>query len=164
MRLGISGFTEETEVRSEGSVEIDRPIDEVFRLTNDRVAEWSIVVVENEVLDEKPEGVGTTFRTVTEDHGKKMEFQGIVTRHDPPHASSIKMTGDVFDIEVDYKFEDLSGGTRVTQISNVTGKGFFKVFMFLFGWMMNKSSCKALENELDSLKRFCEQHSASTAG
>lgn len=143
-------------MQQEASVEIDRPIDEVFRLTNDHVAEWSIVVVEDEVLDEKPEGVGTTFRSVTEDRGKRMEFEGVVTRHDPPHASSIRMTGDLFDIEAEYTFEDLSGRTRVTQWSNVSGKGFFKAFLFLFGWMMKKSSCKALENEMDSLKRFCE--------
>lgn len=150
-------------MQNEASVEIDRPSDEVFRLTNNHVAEWSIVVVENEVLDEKPEGVGTTFRTVTEDHGKRMEFQGVVTRHDPPHASAIRMTGDAFDIEAEYTFEDISGRTRVTQKSTVTGKGFFKVFMALFGWLMDKSSCKALEKELDSLKRFCEREPAATS-
>ncbi len=150
-------------MRNEGSVEIDRPIDDVFRLTNDHVAEWSIIVVENEVLDEKPEGVGTTFRTVTEDHGKRMVFQGVVTRHDPPHASAVQLTGDMFDIETEFTFEDISGRTRVTQRANVTGKGFFKLFMFLFGWLMNKSSCKALENELNSLKRFCEEHPGPTA-
>ena len=37
-------------MRTEGSVEIDRPIDEVFRLTNEHVAQWSIVVVEEAVL------------------------------------------------------------------------------------------------------------------
>lgn len=144
-------------MKSEGSIEIDRPIDEVFRLTNDRVAEWSIIVVENEVLDEKPDGVGTTFRTVTEEGGKRMEFQGVVTRHEPPRASAIHMTGDMFDIDAEYYFEDLGGRTRVTQKSSVAGKGFFKAFLFLFGWLMKKSSCKALDQELESLKRFCEQ-------
>lgn len=144
-------------MRSETSIEIDRPIDDVFRLTNDHVAEWSIVVVEEEVLDKKPEGVGTTFRTVTEDHGKRMEFQGIVTQYDPPRFSAVRMTGEMFDIEAEYTFEDLAARTRVTQKSNVTGKGFFKIFLFLFGWLMNKSSCKALEKELNSLKTFCEE-------
>ena len=110
-------------MQNEGSVEIDRPIDEVFLHTNACVAEWSIVVVENEVLEEKPEGVGTTFRTVTEDHGRRMEFQGVVTRHDPPHASAVRMIGKAFDIEAEYSFEDLSGRTRVTQRSSVSGKG-----------------------------------------
>lgn len=148
-------------MRNQGSIEIDRPIDEVFRLTNDHVADWSIIVVENEVLDEKPEGVGTTFRTVTEENGRRMEFEGVVTRHDPPHASAIRMTGKMFDMAVEYTFDDLAGRTRVTQTSNVTGKGFFKVLLGLFGWLMNKSSCKALDKELNSLKAYCEQHAGS---
>jgi carbon monoxide dehydrogenase subunit G len=145
-------------MRNEGSVEIDRPIDEVFRLANDEVAEWSIVVVEDQVIEKKPEGVGTTFRTVTEENGKRMEFEGVVTQYDPPHASAVRMTGKMFDMDVDYTFEDLAGRTRVTQRSNVTGKGLVKVFLTLFGWLMNKSSCKALEKELNSLKEYCERN------
>ncbi len=78
---GHYGFWDtETTMQSETSIEIDRPIDDVFRLTNDHVAEWSIIVVEDEVLNEKPGVVGTTFRTVTEERGKRMVFQGLVTR------------------------------------------------------------------------------------
>ena len=144
-------------MKQQASVEIDRPIDEVFEYTNNHVAEWSITVVEDEVIEEKPEGVGTTFRCVTEDHGKKMEFQGIVTRHEPPNASAIHLTGQHFDIEAEYLFEDLGGRTRVTQRSAVSPKGFFTVLFFLFGWMMKKSACKAQENELNSLKRLLEE-------
>lgn len=151
-------------MQNQATVEINRPIEEVFRLTNDHVADWSIVVVENEILEQKPEGVGTTFRTVTEDHGRRMEFQGVVTRYAPPHASAIRMTGDAFDIQAEYAFEDLGGRTRVTQTSTVTGKGFFRVFLFLCGWLMKKSSCKATEKELNSLKQFCEQQPAPAAG
>ena len=109
-------------MRSGGSVEIDRPIDEVFRLTNEHVAEWSIIVVEDELIEEKPEGVGTTFRTVTEENGKRMEFQGVVTRYDPPRLNAIMLTGDSFDLDILYTFEDLGGRTRVTQQCDVTGK------------------------------------------
>jgi hypothetical protein len=59
-------------MKQQASVEIDRPIDEVFDYTNNHVAEWSITIVENEVIEEKPEGVGSTFRCVTEDHGRRM--------------------------------------------------------------------------------------------
>lgn len=145
-------------MQNEASIEIDRPIEDVFRLTNEHVAEWSIVVVEDEVIEQTPEGVGTTFRTVTEDHGKRMVFQGVVTRHDPPYANAARLTGDMFDIDTEFTFEDLSGRTRVTQTADVTGKGFFRLFMFLFGWMMYRSHCKSSENELECLKRFCEGH------
>ncbi len=144
-------------MRQQASVEIDRPIDEVFEYTNNHVAEWSNTVVENEVIEKKPEGVGSTFRCVTEDHGKRMEFQGVVTRHTSPNLSAIRLTGQYFDIDAEYLFEDLGGGTRVTQRSTVAPKGLLKIIFFLFGWMMGKSACKALENELGELKRLLEE-------
>lgn len=145
-------------MQNEGSVEIDRPIYEVFRLTNEDVAEWSIVVVEDVLLDEANKGVGTRFRCVTEDHGKRMEFQGVVTAWDPPYASAVKLTGDMFDIEAAYAFEDLGNRTRVTQFSTVTGKGFMRLFFLLCGWIMKKSSGDALAKELNSLKKYCETY------
>jgi len=144
-------------MKQQASVVVDRPIDEVFEYTNNHVAEWSLTVVENEVIEEKPGGVGSTFRCVTEDHGRRMEFQGVVTRHEPPNASAVHLTGRQFDIEAEYLFDDLGGRTRVTQQSSVAPKGLLKVFFFLFGWMMNKAACKALQNELDNLKRLLEE-------
>lgn len=143
-------------MQAESSVEIERPIQEVFDYTTGNVAEWSIIVVSDELLDEKPEGVGTTFRVVTEERGHRMEFDGVVTRHAPPTAQTVVMRGKQFDIEADYRFEDLGGRTRVTQRSTVNAKGFVKVLFFLFGWLMKKSSCKALEQELRNLKRLME--------
>jgi len=148
-------------MRTEGSIEIDRPIHEVFRLTNEDVAKWSIVVVEDELIEGSPDGVGSKFRIVTEDHGKRMEFQGVVTAYDPPYASAVKMTGPLFDIEAAYSFEDLGYRTKVTQLSNVQGKGFLRLFFLLFGWMLNKTSCDAQAKELNSLKKYCEAQSSS---
>jgi len=144
-------------MKQQASVEIDRPVDEVFEYTNNNVAEWSITVVEDEVIEEKPDGVGSTFRCITEDHGRRMEFEGVKTRYEPPNVSAIHLTGTHFDIEAEYVFEDLGGRTRVRLESSVTPKGFFKVFFFLFGWLMKKSGCKAMEQELSNLKRILEE-------
>ena len=56
-------------MRSLASIEIDRPIDEVFTYTNEKVAEWSLTVVEDTVIEDK-DGLGTTFLCVTEEHGR----------------------------------------------------------------------------------------------
>lgn len=80
--------------------------------------------MKDEVIDEKPEGVGSTFRVTTEEKGRRMEFEGLVTRHEPPTAHAVFMTGSQFDIEAQYLFEDLGGRTRVTRRSEVHGKGF----------------------------------------
>ena len=60
----------------EAGIVIDRPIEEVFRLTIDHVAQWSIIVVEDEVLEEMPGGVGTTFRNRDRRQGKTHGVHG----------------------------------------------------------------------------------------
>ena len=91
-----------------------------------------------------------------------MEFQGVVTRHDPPNLSACQLTGSSFDIDAEYTFENLSGRTRVTVESIVTPKGFLKVVFFLTGWAMKGAGCKAQVNELESLKRIRESRDAAS--
>jgi hypothetical protein len=149
-------------MQAEASVEIDRPIEEVFEFTNNHVVEWSITVVEDEVIDETPERVGTTFRCVTLGHGKRMVFQGTVTHWEPPRLSAIQLIGDAFDIEAAYFFEATPDGTKVTQKSVIKPKGFTKVLFFLLGWMMGKAGCDEAKKELNNLKLVLESRDATS--
>lgn len=142
-------------MESQLSIDIARPIDEVFAKALDDVTQWSLTCVEDELL-EGDGGVGSRFRLVTSDRGRRMEFEGTVTRHEPPRVSQIQLVGAAFDLDVLYEFEDLGGATRVTQHSTVQGKGLWKVLLALTGWMMKKSSCDAQQEELESLKAYCE--------
>jgi len=90
-------------------VEIDRPIEEVFDYTINKTPEWSLTVVEDEPIEIKPEGVGSTFRCVTEERGRRMVFEGVVTAYERPTTTTIFLTGKQFDIEATYIFEDLGG-------------------------------------------------------
>ena len=56
-----------------------------------------------------------------------MDFQGVVTLWEPPTKSAISLTGKIFAIEAEHRFEDLHGRTRVTQESTVSGTGFVKI-------------------------------------
>ena len=148
-------------IQSKLSVEIDRPIEQVFELANNDLVDWSLTCVEEELLDEGEVGIGTKFRLVTEEkRGKRtsrMEFQGTTTAWDPPLLSACLLQGQYFVIDVSYTFEDLGQDrTKVTQESLVEGKGILKVVFFLFGWAMKKQGCEAQQKELDSLRRYCE--------
>ncbi len=90
-----------------------------------------------------------------------MEFAGEVTHYERPTASTVVAVGEAFDIEAAYTFELLGEGrTRVTQVSEVTPKGFTKVFFFLFGWLMKKGGCDAVQKEFENLNRLCESREA----
>jgi len=122
---------EQMGMKTTTDVEISRPLSEVFRYTLENVADWSITVVEDEVIEETPEHVGTTFRIVTEDRGRRMEMNGEVTRYELDRLSEIHLTSTAFDIDALYEFEDLGGGrTRVTESAEVHPKGITKVFFF----------------------------------
>ena len=86
-----------------------------------------------------------------------MEFQGEVTAWSEPTQSSIQMIGERFDIEVDYAFEKIGDGTRVTQTSRSSTKGIMLVILLFFiGWIMAKQGCDAAER-LQSLKANLNQ-------
>ncbi|MCA9053160.1 MAG: hypothetical protein KDA75_04950 [Planctomycetaceae bacterium] len=143
-------------MRTECSIEIERPIEEVFDYTINHVTEWSTTVVEEEVLEETPNHIGTKFRSVTQSHGRPMEFLGEVTDHVPPHASAVTLRGAAFDLDVAYLFEDLDGRTRVTQIADVHGKGVFRIMLAIFGRFGQSASQQAQLEELKNLKFLLE--------
>jgi hypothetical protein len=59
-------------------------------------------------------------------------------------------------MEADYQFEGLGGETRVSQVSIVKGKGFVKVMFALFGLLLKRGSCQAMEEEMLNLKGVME--------
>ncbi|TWT51772.1 SRPBCC family protein [Allorhodopirellula solitaria] len=150
-------------MHSLASIEIDRPIREVFAYTNEKVPEWSLTVVEDEVIEDR-KGVGTTFRCVTEEKEHRMSFEGVITLWEPPTKSAVTLTGKNFDINAVYLFEDLNGRTRVTQESTVIGKGFVRIIFFVFGRLMSKQGCTAACRELESLKKKLESGAGVAAG
>ena len=149
-------------MKTAGSIEIDKPIAEVFDYTVNNVPEWSNTVVEGKIVEQTPDGVGSQFHVLTRDSGgKRMEFDGTVTLNKRPTAQTVVMIGRQFDIEASYTFEDIVGRTRVNLISVVTPKGFMMKLMFLMvGPLGKRAGCKALEKELASLKEKVEGHPA----
>lgn len=138
------------------SVEINRGIEEVFAKTNDDIVTWSQTCVGEELLAGERGVVGSRSRITTEENGRRMDFESELCRWEPPTLSQVYLTSKSFDIDVTYRFEAVGNGTRVTQESTIHGKGGFKVFLALFGWMMKRQGCKAQLEELNSLKTYCE--------
>ena len=91
-------------MESSVSVDINRPLPEVFRYTNENVSDWSITVVENEVLEETPEKVGSRFRMLTQDRGRQMEMTGEVIRYEENRLSEVFLVGQGFEISAFYIF------------------------------------------------------------
>lgn len=144
-------------MKTQCSVEIDAPIDLVFELTNNDVSKWSLVVIDEEIVERTDDVVGSRFRSVTSSNGKELTFEGVVTKYECNEHSACQLTGRQFDIDVGYWFEELDGRTRVTQVSVVTVKKWLMSLVFKFmKTVIEKQSCDAAQKELESLKSYCE--------
>ncbi|RMG32830.1 MAG: hypothetical protein D6725_16880 [Planctomycetota bacterium] len=151
-------------MKIEAAVEIDAPLEEVFRWTTEHVPEWSETVVREEIIERTPEGVGSRFRCICREreNGPETEFDGELVRHEPPHRATVVLRGRQFDLKVDYVFEPLGPArARVTQRTVVRGKTFAGRLLFaILGPLARRSSCRAAARELDRLKTFCERRTS----
>lgn len=147
-------------MKSERSVVIDRRIEDVFRFALEDVLHWSNFVVQREWIDENAKGVGTRFRSVTEDRGRRMEYRGVITAFEPPYTLALRLNSQAFDVEAAYAFENLGYRTKVTQFSKVTGKGLAQPIFILLGWMLGQAFRDAQDKELRSLKQYCESQTS----
>lgn len=139
-------------------IDIQAPPEKVFRVLDDpeKIIEWSAGVVENENLTETEGKVGSTFRQVYEERGRRMEFQGVVTRYEQDHAIGVHLEGSGFNLDVDYSLQPIESGTRLVQDSEVHFKGLWKVMAFVMTPFMKKAGCKQLEEDFGRLKAMAE--------
>jgi hypothetical protein len=139
------------------SIDIDAPPARVFKwiFEPDRNKLWLPNLVEAEVLKAVPGEVGSTFRQVYVENGRRLEMFGTVTGYEQDRYLACEITGP-FLLRVDYRLEDLGGRTRVTQNSEVTMKGFMKIIGILLAPMMKKMAAKNSGSVFSKLKQFAE--------
>jgi uncharacterized protein YndB with AHSA1/START domain len=108
------------------SIEIDAPPERVFAWfgSGEAVKRWLPSLVETEDLEIKADYVGSRFRHVYVEHGRRMEMRGEVTAYEPSRRYACALDGDAFALTVDYRFEPIGAGrTRLTQESETRFKG-----------------------------------------
>ena len=143
---------------------IDAPAKMVFLWLEDdeRLKKWIPNLIEDEALLETPEKVGSKFRQVFLENGKEMEMIGEITEYDLDERMRVYITGKMFDLDVDYILKPLSDSqTELTQDSEITLKGFFKIMWPLMA-LMSKLGKKDPQAEAHArLKEFAEaEHQA----
>jgi uncharacterized protein YndB with AHSA1/START domain len=139
------------------TIDIAAPPARVFQWIYDpsRNRQWLPNLVEAEVLTSVPGEVGNTFRQVYVDNGRRIEMTGTVTGYEQDRYLACELTGP-FTLRVDYRLEDLGGGTRVTQNSAVQMKGFMKVIGLLLAPLMKKMAAKNSGSSFGKLKQLAE--------
>jgi len=145
-----------------GSIEIQKPVQEVWDFVNDpsRLKEWLPTLVEERPLNDILEGVGARFEQTYNEGSRTMTLTGECTFFEPTTRMAIILEGKGFSVDVVYDFEEISGGTRVTQHSDMKAHSFFlKLFMPL----MRRGGEKRLAENFSLLKEILEAEPTAEA-
>ena len=142
------------------SIDIERPREQVFAFLDDEKNLPKMVphLVDQGVIDETPEKVGTTFWHVYEEKGRRMKMTGVVTEHRPPERMAVKLEGAFFGLEVTYELEELGPtSTRLTQVSDARFKHVFKLMGLLFGKKMEEEGKQVQAETFAGMKAAIEE-------
>jgi len=124
---------------------------------NERLQQWIPNLIEDEAIIETPEKVGSTFRQVFLERGKRMEMTGELTDYAENERMRVFMSGDMFNLDVDYILKALTPEqTEVTQDSEIKMKGAAKLFAPLMLMMSKLSKSDPQEEAHAKLKEMAE--------
>lgn len=141
------------------SIDIDAPPARVFAWLGDgeRAKEWVPNLVENEDLVRTPDVVGSTFRHVYLERGRRMEMHGKIVGYEPPRRLALTLSGP-FELDVEYVLDDLGEGrTRLTQHSEVRFKSrVISILGALMQPLMKRAASKQAAESFGKLRRLVE--------
>jgi len=140
--------------RTEHTVVVERPPDEVFAFLTDlsKVPEWQSGAVEVR----EPSGeiaVGTTYVEVLRFLGRRIEATIQVTEYESPRRFSIKTLSGPIPFQVEHTLEpDGAEGTKLSVTLEGEPGGFFR----LAEPLVMRNAQRQVENDFATLKRMVE--------
>ncbi len=141
-------------MRVEESVEISRPVEEVFAYVAnpENLPEWSGLAIE---VKDAPGALreGDTFTAVGKFLGRRFETPYERTSSEPPRRYTDRAAGGpIPDQEWTYTFEEVPAGTRLTRAVEGEPGGFFK----LADPLIERALKRQVRTDLETLKDLLE--------
>jgi uncharacterized protein YndB with AHSA1/START domain len=139
----------------ESSIVIKRPTEEVFAVlsNSENNLKWQSGTLENKKTSEGPIGVGTTWHSVSQFLGRRIESESEITEYEPNRKFTLKSKLP-FPVEARTTFEHVEGGTRINLKTEAEIGGFFKLAEPLVVSMGKRQ----FDGELANLKELMEAH------
>lgn len=110
-------------------------------------------LVESEPLAEGAPVLGSRYRDVFEDLGRRVELEAEVVELDPPHALVVELAADAFEATSASRLEAAGAATRVTVTIETTYKG---RAARLVGPVVARRAQRQLEADLERLRELVE--------
>ena len=148
-------------VKVEASVDINRPIEEVFAYVTDptKAPEWSSLTLESRLEGGGPIGVGSRIRAIGKFLGRRVESTAEVTRYEAPTIFSMREISGPGHLEIERQLESVGKGTRYRSRLAGEAGGLFKLADPIVASLMKR----AVETDLHTLKTLLEARVPSGA-
>jgi uncharacterized protein YndB with AHSA1/START domain len=138
----------------QASIRIDRPLMEVFTYASDpaNMPRWAGEVLETELLSPGPLGVGSRARGVGKLLGRRLDVTIEITAFEPGRRFAFKSVAGPASSENSLTFDEVDGGTRITETVEAELAGFLGLADALVGRALNRQ----FETNLANLKDLLE--------
>ena len=140
------------------TVEIDAPTEVVFRwvVQPECVVQWLNHLSNFEFLNDAEPGVGAKFLQTWDDDGDNSEIGGTVSEYIENERYVIHLIGKGFQVDVEYRFKDIEGRTRLLQKTTFDYKGIMKMIEKVVGGKIRRSYEDEAKRNLGKLIDLCE--------
>lgn len=145
-------------MQASASIDIDRPIGDVFEYVSDpyNMEAWVAGVSHVTLVDEDPSRAGARFESDYTYGGRTVRMAYEVTAFDPPERYATRGEGP-FPFAGELRLEPTADGTRVTNSIDAASDGLFTSLMFtLLRPVARRTMGRRLREELESLRSQLE--------
>jgi hypothetical protein len=122
----------------------------------DKARQWQKNVKGGEVLINKTEVIGTTFKEQIEEGGKTLEMHGVITRYIENQIIEFHLESKIHELDVSYAVEELNNNSKILVDANINWKFPMNLLSIFIGNKMKKGITEQMESEILELKRICE--------
>ena len=140
------------------TVEIEASVETVFHWVVDPecVVQWLNHLADFDFLDDASAGVGAKFLQSWDDDGDNSQISGTITEYIENERYCIHLIGKGFQVDVEYRFKDIEGRTRLMQKTTFDYKGIMKMIEKVVGGKIRRSYEDEAKRNLARLMELCE--------
>jgi len=134
--------------RIDESIEIKRPVDEVFAYTTDAEnwSKWQSFIPEAAKTSQGPMDVGATFEGVSRMMGRSLKWTAITSKYEPNKKWAKDIASGSLMIEEQVTYNPVEGGMNFNIVYNMKAGGFLKLISVLLARSMRKETKRSLAN------------------
>jgi len=122
----------------------------------DKDMQWQKNVKGGEVIIDRPEVIGTTFKEEIEEGGNSLEMYGVITKFIRNQIIEFHLESKIHELDVSYSVEELNKTTKIIVDARINWKFPMNLLSIFIGNKMKKGIAEQMESEILELKRICE--------